>query len=148
MFSTQVALYMKIIFYCILLNSNTSISHNSSLSILIFIFLCPQLFFLVFLLLHFLSSSPQLISTSLLCSMPEKVCKFQGQCYHKLKRSCLRRRALFQDPIFPPSAESLFYKRTPPPGLTWRRPRVRETDSERSLCILNVFVLIVNFVNF
>uniref|UniRef100_A0A8C1TJL6 Si:dkey-19b23.13 n=1 Tax=Cyprinus carpio TaxID=7962 RepID=A0A8C1TJL6_CYPCA len=55
--------------------------------------------------------------------MPEKVCKFQGQCYHKLKRSCLRRGALFQDPFFPPSAESLFYKRTPPPGLTWKRPR-------------------------
>uniref|UniRef100_A0A8C2GAL6 Si:dkey-19b23.13 n=1 Tax=Cyprinus carpio TaxID=7962 RepID=A0A8C2GAL6_CYPCA len=40
-----------------------------------------------------------------------------------LKRSCLRRGALFQDPFFPPSAESLFYKRTPPPGLTWKRPR-------------------------
>uniref|UniRef100_A0A8C1RTH9 Si:dkey-19b23.13 n=1 Tax=Cyprinus carpio TaxID=7962 RepID=A0A8C1RTH9_CYPCA len=63
--------------------------------------------------------------------MPEKVCKFQGQCYHKLKRSCLRRGALFQDPFFPPSAESLFYKRTPPPGLTWKRPRVRETDNPR-----------------
>uniref|UniRef100_A0A673H9F9 Calpain-5-like n=1 Tax=Sinocyclocheilus rhinocerous TaxID=307959 RepID=A0A673H9F9_9TELE len=62
--------------------------------------------------------------------MPEKVCKFQGQCYHKLKRSCLRRGALFQDPFFPPSAESLFYKRTPPPGLMWKRPRVRETDCE------------------
>uniref|UniRef100_A0A671MGN1 Calpain catalytic domain-containing protein n=1 Tax=Sinocyclocheilus anshuiensis TaxID=1608454 RepID=A0A671MGN1_9TELE len=57
------------------------------------------------------------------------LCKFQGQCYHKLKRSCLRRGALFQDPFFPPSAESLSYKRAPPPGLTWKRPRVRETDS-------------------
>ncbi|TRY85549.1 hypothetical protein DNTS_017172, partial [Danionella cerebrum] len=56
-------------------------------------------------------------------SMPEKVGKFQGQCYHKLKRSCLRRGALFQDPFFPPSAESLFYKRMPPPGLTWKRPK-------------------------
>ncbi|NP_001373571.1 calpain 5-like isoform X1 [Danio rerio] len=54
--------------------------------------------------------------------MPEKVYRFQGQCYHKLKRSCLRRGALFQDPLFPPSAESLFYRRTPPPGLTWKRP--------------------------
>ncbi|XP_051576338.1 calpain-5-like isoform X2 [Myxocyprinus asiaticus] len=55
--------------------------------------------------------------------MPEKVCKFQGQCYHKLKRACLRRGALFQDPYFPPSAESLFYKRAPPPGLKWKRPK-------------------------
>uniref|UniRef100_A0A8C1RU62 Si:dkey-19b23.13 n=1 Tax=Cyprinus carpio TaxID=7962 RepID=A0A8C1RU62_CYPCA len=57
--------------------------------------------------------------------------RFSCQCYHKLKRSCLRRGALFQDPFFPPSAESLFYKRTPPPGLTWKRPRVRETDNPR-----------------
>uniref|UniRef100_A0A671PAX2 Uncharacterized protein n=1 Tax=Sinocyclocheilus anshuiensis TaxID=1608454 RepID=A0A671PAX2_9TELE len=38
-----------------------------------------------------------------------KVCKFQGQCYHKLKRSCLRRGALFQDPFFPPSADEQIY---------------------------------------
>ncbi|XP_065104662.1 calpain-5 isoform X2 [Paramisgurnus dabryanus] len=55
--------------------------------------------------------------------MPEKVCKFQGQCYHKLKRACLRRGTLFKDPSFPSSTESLFYKRAPPPGLTWKRPR-------------------------
>lgn len=119
-------IFYSLIFYCILFNSNTSIFPNSSFSILIFIFLCPQLFFFL-VYFHFLSSSPQLLSASPLCSMPENVCKFQGQCYRKLKRSCLRRGALFQDPFFLPSAESLFYKRTPPPGLTWKRPRVRET---------------------
>lgn len=132
-------LFYSLIFYCILFNSKTFIFPNFSLSIIIFIFLCPQLFFFLVYFL-FLSSSPQPLSASPLCSMPEKVCKFQGQCYHKLKRSCLRRGALFQDPFFPPSAESLFYKRTPPPGLTWKRPRVRETDSELSLSILNVFM--------
>ncbi|XP_010904267.3 calpain-5-like [Esox lucius] len=55
--------------------------------------------------------------------MPEKVYGFQGQSYHKLKRSCLRRGKLFQDPLFPPTAMSLFYKRAPPPGLTWKRPQ-------------------------
>ncbi|XP_066538035.1 calpain-5-like [Hoplias malabaricus] len=55
--------------------------------------------------------------------MPQRVCLFQGQNYHKLKRACLRRGALFQDPNFPTSARSLFYKRTPPAGLTWKRPR-------------------------
>ncbi|KAL2079808.1 hypothetical protein ACEWY4_025552 [Coilia grayii] len=55
--------------------------------------------------------------------MPERVCLFQEQSYHKLKRACLRRGALFQDPFFPPTAQSLFYKRTPPPGITWKRPR-------------------------
>ncbi|XP_064786837.1 calpain-5-like [Oncorhynchus masou masou] len=55
--------------------------------------------------------------------MPERVYGFQGQSFHKLKRACLRRGKLFQDPLFPPSALSLFYKRDPPPGLTWKRPR-------------------------
>lgn len=56
--------------------------------------------------------------------MPERVCDFQGQSFHKLRRDCLRRGALFKDPLFPTTAQSLFYKREPPPGLTWKRPRV------------------------
>ncbi|XP_034533089.1 calpain-5-like [Notolabrus celidotus] len=55
--------------------------------------------------------------------MTERVHSFQGQSFHKLKRACLRRGALFKDPLFPATAQSLFYKREPPPGLTWKRPR-------------------------
>ncbi|XP_060886949.1 calpain-5-like isoform X2 [Labrus mixtus] len=55
--------------------------------------------------------------------MPERVHSFQGQNFHKLRRACLRRGALFKDPLFPTTAQSLFYKREPPLGLTWRRPR-------------------------
>ncbi|KAM6959851.1 calpain-5 isoform 2-T2 [Tautogolabrus adspersus] len=55
--------------------------------------------------------------------MPERVHSFQGQNFHKLRRACLRRGALFKDPLFPTTAQSLFYKREPPPGLTWKRPR-------------------------
>uniref|UniRef100_A0A3B4VFM8 Calpain-5-like n=1 Tax=Seriola dumerili TaxID=41447 RepID=A0A3B4VFM8_SERDU len=55
--------------------------------------------------------------------MPERVRDFQGQSFHKLRRDCLRRGALFKDPLFPTTAQSLFYKREPPPGLTWKRPR-------------------------
>ncbi|XP_034425074.1 calpain-5-like isoform X1 [Hippoglossus hippoglossus] len=55
--------------------------------------------------------------------MPERVSDFQGQSFHKLRRDCLRRGALFKDPLFPATAQSLFYKREPPPGLTWKRPR-------------------------
>ncbi|XP_026208215.1 calpain-5-like [Anabas testudineus] len=55
--------------------------------------------------------------------MLERVSDFQGQSFHKLRRYCLRRGTLFKDPLFPPSAQSLFYKREPPPGLTWKRPR-------------------------
>ncbi|XP_035531052.1 calpain-5-like isoform X1 [Morone saxatilis] len=55
--------------------------------------------------------------------MPERVNSFQGQSFHKLKRASLRRGTLFKDPLFPAAAKSLFYKREPPPGLGWKRPR-------------------------
>ncbi|KAM9836456.1 calpain-5 [Aulostomus maculatus] len=55
--------------------------------------------------------------------MSERVIHFQGQSFHKLRGACLHRGSLFKDPLFPASAQSLFYKREPPPGLTWRRPR-------------------------
>ncbi|XP_062300798.1 calpain-5-like [Scomber scombrus] len=55
--------------------------------------------------------------------MPERVSGFQGQSFHKLRRACLRRGAFFKDPLFPATAQSLFFKREPPPGLTWKRPR-------------------------
>ncbi|KAM9501339.1 calpain-5 [Clarias gariepinus] len=55
--------------------------------------------------------------------MPQRISLFHGQNYHKLKRACLRHGALFKDPYFPACTQSLFYKRAPPPGLTWKRPR-------------------------
>ncbi|XP_038588845.1 calpain-5-like [Micropterus salmoides] len=54
--------------------------------------------------------------------MTSRVNCFQGQSFHKLRRDCLRRGALFKDPLFPTTAQSLFYKRETPPGLTWKRP--------------------------
>ncbi|XP_054863413.1 calpain-5-like isoform X2 [Amphiprion ocellaris] len=55
--------------------------------------------------------------------MPERINDFQGQSFQKLRRACLRRGALFKDPLFPATNQSLFYKREPPLGLTWKRPR-------------------------
>ncbi|KAK7909798.1 hypothetical protein WMY93_014482 [Mugilogobius chulae] len=55
--------------------------------------------------------------------MPERVVSFQDQDFHKLRHSCQRRGALFKDPLFPAAAQSLFFKREPPPGLSWKRPR-------------------------
>ncbi|XP_054863411.1 calpain-5-like isoform X1 [Amphiprion ocellaris] len=56
-------------------------------------------------------------------AMPERINDFQGQSFQKLRRACLRRGALFKDPLFPATNQSLFYKREPPLGLTWKRPR-------------------------
>ncbi|XP_061817090.1 calpain-5 [Nerophis lumbriciformis] len=55
--------------------------------------------------------------------MSERVTDFQGQSFYKLRRACLRRGVLFKDPVFPAAAQSLFYKRAPPPGVTWKRPQ-------------------------
>ncbi|XP_077400064.1 calpain-5 isoform X2 [Vanacampus margaritifer] len=55
--------------------------------------------------------------------MTERVSDFQGQSFRKLRRACLRRGALFKDPVFPAATQALFYKRAPPPGVTWKRPR-------------------------
>ncbi|XP_028284956.1 calpain-5 isoform X2 [Parambassis ranga] len=55
--------------------------------------------------------------------MAERVNDFQGQSFYKLRRACRRRGTLFKDPLFPAIEQSLFYKREPPPGLTWKRPR-------------------------
>ncbi|XP_057712344.1 calpain-5-like [Corythoichthys intestinalis] len=55
--------------------------------------------------------------------MTSQVSDFQGQNFLKLRRACIRRGALFKDPAFPADDEALFYKRAPPPGLTWKRPR-------------------------
>ncbi|XP_051918360.1 calpain-5-like [Hippocampus zosterae] len=55
--------------------------------------------------------------------MTERVSDFRGQSFHKLRRACLRRGTLFKDPEFPATAQALFYKRAPPPGVTWKRPR-------------------------
>uniref|UniRef100_A0A3B4YGI2 Calpain-5-like n=1 Tax=Seriola lalandi dorsalis TaxID=1841481 RepID=A0A3B4YGI2_SERLL len=60
-------------------------------------------------------------------------CGPPGQSFHRLRRDCMRRGALFKDPLFPTTAQSLFYKREPPLGLTWKRPRVsaRSTGPHR-----------------
>uniref|UniRef100_A0A3P9D3Z2 Si:dkey-19b23.13 n=1 Tax=Maylandia zebra TaxID=106582 RepID=A0A3P9D3Z2_9CICH len=41
-----------------------------------------------------------------------------------MKEICDRLEILYKDPPFPSTDQSLFYKRQPPPGLSWQRPRV------------------------
>lgn len=73
-------------------------------------------------------------------AMPERINNFQGQSFHKLRRACLRRGALFKDPLFPPAAQSLFYKRELPPGLTWKRPRVSDIKQINKVLVLHLWV--------
>lgn len=49
---------------------------------------------------------------------------YEDQNYSALKRSCLRRKVLFEDPHFPATDDSLYYKSTPGPAVRWKRPKV------------------------
>ncbi|XP_006008487.1 calpain-5-like isoform X1 [Latimeria chalumnae] len=55
--------------------------------------------------------------------MPRGVEYYKNQNYWKLKRSCLRSRTLYEDPLFPINNESLFFKRSPPGTIEWKRPK-------------------------
>lgn len=59
--------------------------------------------------------------------MPSRPDAFRGQRYRLLQRACLCRRSLFEDPEFPAGRSSLFYRRAPPEGLSWKRPGVKRS---------------------
>ena len=48
--------------------------------------------------------------------------KLFGQNFNELKSSCLQTGKLFEDPVFPPTDESLYFSREPPFTLEWKRP--------------------------
>lgn len=49
---------------------------------------------------------------------------YEDQNYSALKRACLRKKVLFEDPHFPATDDSLYYKGTPGPTVRWKRPKV------------------------
>jgi hypothetical protein len=49
---------------------------------------------------------------------------YEDQNYSSLKRACLRRKVLFEDPHFPATDDSLYYKGAPGPTVRWKRPKV------------------------
>ncbi|XP_026939279.1 calpain-5 isoform X1 [Sagmatias obliquidens] len=48
---------------------------------------------------------------------------YEDQNYSALKRACLRRKVLFEDPTFPATDDSLYYTGTPGPAVRWKRPK-------------------------
>lgn len=48
---------------------------------------------------------------------------YENQRYASLKRECQRRKQLFEDPLFPATDDSLFYK-SRIQGIQWKRPKV------------------------
>ncbi|XP_078068066.1 calpain-5-like [Mustelus asterias] len=48
---------------------------------------------------------------------------YKDQQYSTLKSECLQHNRLFEDPHFPATSESLFYSKSPPGPIEWRRPQ-------------------------
>ncbi|XP_011845134.1 PREDICTED: calpain-5 [Mandrillus leucophaeus] len=63
-------------------------------------------------------SLPEAATTMFSCVKP-----YEDQNYSALRRDCLRRKVLFEDPLFPATDDSLYYKGTPGPTVRWKRPK-------------------------
>ncbi|NP_001080808.1 calpain 5 L homeolog [Xenopus laevis] len=48
---------------------------------------------------------------------------FENQQYQALKKECLSKKVLFEDPTFPANNDSLFYKTQRVQGVQWKRPK-------------------------
>ena len=73
------------------------------------------------LTISFLDCSSEL-STG--CTMFSSSTPYKNQNYDKLKRGCLEDKTLFEDPEFPTTDKSLFFRKPPPGRVEWKRPGV------------------------
>ncbi|XP_040195924.1 calpain-5 [Rana temporaria] len=48
---------------------------------------------------------------------------FMNQQYYTLKKECQKNKVLFEDPLFPPNNDSLFWKTQRVQGVQWKRPK-------------------------
>lgn len=71
------------------------------------------------------------------------VVPYKNQHYDALKKECLENKKLFEDPEFPCTNASLFYK-TPLSGrVEWKRPKVSDhTKIIENNCLNNLFMLV------
>lgn len=47
---------------------------------------------------------------------------YKNQQYSELKKACIKDKELFEDPEFPATNTSLFFRRSPPGRVEWKRP--------------------------
>ncbi|XP_056417135.1 calpain-5 isoform X2 [Hyla sarda] len=55
--------------------------------------------------------------------MFSSVTTFGNQQFYALKKECQRKKELFEDPLFPPNNDSLFFKTQRVQGVQWKRPK-------------------------
>ncbi|XP_067828278.1 calpain-5-like isoform X2 [Heptranchias perlo] len=54
--------------------------------------------------------------------MLQRVRHYKDQDYRKMRSVCQRNKALFEDPLFPATNDSIYYARSPPGTIEWKRP--------------------------
>ena len=55
---------------------------------------------------------------------PAKTMSVQGKSFAEIKKECLAKGVLFEDPEFPAVDQSIFYSQRPPRPFVWKRPKV------------------------
>ena len=68
----------------------------------------------------------------------EKIEYFKNQNFVQIKKDCLSKGLLFEDPMFPPTSRNLFYSKPLPKGVKWMRPS--------EICALNYAPRLPKFV--
>lgn len=56
--------------------------------------------------------------------------------YERIRRACLKRGELWEDPDFPAAQTSVFYHQTPPFQFQWKRPKVNQNENYESKNII------------
>lgn len=56
--------------------------------------------------------------------MSSSATPYGGQHYADLKRNCIKDKTLFEDPEFPATNASVFFRKPPPGTVVWKRPGV------------------------
>lgn len=51
---------------------------------------------------------------------------YKNQHYSELKKECIRDKKLFEDPEFPATSTSLYFRKAPPGFVEWKRPKVSD----------------------
>lgn len=50
---------------------------------------------------------------------------YKNQHYDELKKNCIKDKVLFEDPEFPATNSSIYFRKPPPGRVQWKRPGVR-----------------------
>lgn len=75
---------------------------------------------------------------------------YKNQQYRELKNDCIRDAKLFEDPEFPATSSSLYFRKPPPGFVEWKRPGVSSASIHPSkiqifASLEEVSTIILNF---